>query len=260
MQVSSLSIYPVKSMAGIALSEMSVTAMGPQWDRRWMVVDPEGKFLTQRQLPEMCLIQCGLLDGRLRLSRTGLESLSLDAVMGPQVLVTVWNDQVMAQDCGDEPAQWLSEVLGRPCRLVFMTEETRRLVDPDFAREQEVVGFADGFPFLIISEASLQNFNQHLAVPIEMKRFRPNIVVSGCEPFAEDDWKILRIGEMEFSVVKPCSRCVIPSIDPATGFKQVDVSKALAANRRRDGAVYFGQNLLHRGLGKISVGDAVEVL
>ena len=259
MHVSSLCIYPVKSMAGIALSEMSISTMGPQWDRRWMVVDNNGKFLTQRQLPLMCLLSCRIDNGQLTLSFES-QSITINQSSGPQSSVIIWEDQVEAEDCGDEVAVWLSEILSYSCRLVFMTEQTQRLVDTDYASQQETVSFSDGFPLLLISEASLQDFNQHLDSPVEMNRFRPNIVVAGCDAFAEDNWRSIRIGELEFSVVKPCSRCVIPSLDPVSGIKQVEVSKALAAHRRHDGAVYFGQNLIHRGLGKVAVGDSVVVI
>ncbi|ARN75670.1 MOSC domain-containing protein [Oceanicoccus sagamiensis] len=260
MQVSSLAIYPVKSMAGIALSTMSIASLGPAWDRRWMVVDDSGQFLTQRQLAKMCLISATVDAGQLTLSCEGQTAITVEHTPVRQRSVVVWADTVEAEDCGDKVADWLSMVLQCSCRLVFMPEHTQRWVDTDFAKQQETVSFADGFPFLLMSAASLESFNQHLDQPVSSYRFRPNIVVSGCEAFAEDGWQRIRIGEIEFSVVKPCSRCVIPSIDPATGLKQVEVSKALASHRRRDGAVYFGQNLLHRGHGEIGVGDSVEAL
>jgi hypothetical protein len=141
-----------------------------------------------------------------------------------------------------------------------MPEDSVRPVDPDYARSGDQVGFADGFPLLLITEASLQAFNTELGMAIGSGRFRPNIVVAGNAPYAEDEWRHLRIGSIEFDVVKPCSRCVIPSLDPLTAQRQPIVSKTLARTRRRGDAVYFGQNLIHRGLGSIAVGDSVTVL
>jgi uncharacterized protein YcbX len=240
---------------------MPLTEIGPQWDRRWMVVDQHNRFITQREISLMCLIQANFFHEELTLSAVGMESftLSINASRN-QLSVTVWEDEVVAEDCGNCVAQWLSDFLKIDCRLVYIPDTSQRLVDKKYASRNETVSFADGFPLLLISDASLADFNQHLSAPVNMDRFRPNIVVTGCEPYAEDHWQRLKIGLIEFSVVKPCSRCIIPSINPNTGDKLPDVASALASHRRRDGAVYFGQNLLHRGTGSIAVGDEVELI
>jgi uncharacterized protein YcbX len=178
----------------------------------------------------------------------------------PRSAVVVWRDTVAACDAGDVAAHWLSDFLQAPCRLHYLPSDTVRAVNPAYGRSDDEVGFADGYPVLLITEASLQAFNTELPAPIGSERFRPNIVITGNVPYAEDQWRRLRIGAVEFEVAKPCARCVIPSLDPTTAERQPVVSKALARTRRRGDAVYFGQNLIHRGLGTIRIGDAVEVL
>ena len=263
LTVSQLAIYPVKSLAGIRLQSMTLGVRGPEFDRHWLVADPQGQFITQREQPRMCLIHTTLLADALLLTAPGRETLRLPLPTddtAPRGVVTVWRDTVEACDAGDAVALWLSDFLNTPCRLHYLPGDTVRPVDPNYARDEDEVGFADGFPLLLITEPSLQSFNTELPAPIRSERFRPNIVLSGNAPYAEDEWRRLRIGAIEFDVAKPCSRCVIPSLDPATGERQPVVSKALARTRRRDNAVYFGQNLIHRGLGVIRVGDEVQVL
>ena len=156
--------------------------------------------------------------------------------------------------------QWFSERLKRSCRLVYMADVTRRLVDKAYAKQNETVSFADGFPLLLTTDASLQSFNQHLSRPIDMVRFRPNVVISGSLPWEEDQWQAIRIGNLEFDISKPCSRCVIPTINSSTMQKESEVFQVLRDYREKNGEVFFGQNLLPRGIGKISVGDEVELL
>ena len=233
--------------------------MGPIYDRNWMVVNPEGKALTQRVIPKMCLIKCTIEGNRLILNAKSMPEIS---VKEPTNLkeVTVWSDTVKAGDCGDEVASWLSQYLGKAARLVRVTEQTNRQIDQNFAAPNELVGFADGFPTLIVSQASLDEFNSHMETKIDMRRFRPNIVIAGTEPFAEDSWSTLRVGEIEFSLVKPCSRCIMPSINPDNGEKEMQVNQVLLTTRRRDRETYFGQNATHKGEGTISIGDSVELI
>ena len=157
-------------------------------------------------------------------------------------------------------AAWLSDRLGSACRLFYMPEDSVRLVDGLYAHNGETVSFADGFPILLISRASLDDLNGRLPSPVPMNRFRPNLVISGCAPFAEDDWKRIRIGDMVFDVAKPCSRCAIPSIVQETGERDPHINRALASYRRFDGKIYFGQNLLYQQPGRLQSGDQVEVL
>jgi len=240
---------------------MSFDVMGPIMDRRWMVVDAKNRFLTQREIPAMCKISAHVVSDCLVLGAEGKTQCLVPTPYSAVALkVQVWGDTVSAVDCGEASAHWLSEFLGVHCRLLYMPSESRRLVDTNYALAEERVSFADGFPLLLISQASLDDLNSRLVEKISMARFRPNIVVSGCEAFAEDNWQRLRIGERELSVVKPCTRCVIPSIDPVTGVQQSEVVRELAKYRRKDGEIIFGQNLLVAGTGDIEPGDSVEIL
>ncbi|MCP4284146.1 MAG: MOSC domain-containing protein [Gammaproteobacteria bacterium] len=260
--LSGLYFYPVKSVAGVSLNRGPVDARGVRYDRHWMVVDVAGRFVTQRQYPKMSQIQVGMVPGGVRFCATGMPDLDIPLVDegAHELEVEVWGDLVHAHSAGTPAAYWLSQFLGLDCQLVYLTEQSRRAVDPDYADPDDQVGFADGFPFLLISEASLEDLNSRLETPVPMTRFRPNLVVKGCEPYAEDGWKKIRIGQMVFRVSKPCSRCVIPTIDPATGKKAKEPLKTLNEYRQHDNKVYFGQNLLHDGPGELEVGADVELL
>ena len=253
--------YPVKSLGGERLAALDVEPRGLAFDRHWMLVDRQGVFLTQRQWPRMALISATVdAAGRLRLSAAGRPDFTLDACVDQRLEVTVWGDRVNALAAGREADAWLSDLLDVSCRLVCFPVQGVRAVDPAFADPGDQVGFADGFPFLLIGQASLDELNGRLARPVGMLRFRPNLVVGGCVPFAEDGWRRIRIGELELRVAKPCSRCIIPTIDPATGQRGAEPLRTLSSYRRRGSKIYFGQNLVHRGSGRLEVGMPVEVL
>lgn len=255
--------YPVKSLRGGRHARMALRPRGLAFDRHWMLVDGEGRFLTQRQEPRMALIDAELDGGRLRLSTTGAPDLVLDATEsadGEGLQVRIWDDVCTAHAVDTAADRWLSGFLGRACRLVYLPEPNRRPVDPSYAAPGDQVGLADGFPLLLISTASLEDLNRRLAQPLPMVRFRPNLVIHGGEPYQEDRWRRITIGGIEFRVVKPCSRCIIPTIDPVTAERSTEPLRTLMSYRRRDNKVYFGQNLLHDGLGELREGTPVEVL
>lgn len=262
--VTRIYIYPVKSAAGIEVAEAELDAFGLRLDRRWMVVDDAGRFLTQRQLPRMALIRVALEGGALRLTFPDAPILEVPvraeegAGAGVRRRVVVWGDAVEAVDTGETAARWLSAALGRPARLVHLPDDAVRPVDPRYARPGDRVAFADAFPVLLISEDSLEELNRRLAEPVPMNRFRPNLVVRAGEPHAEDGWRRIRIGEVEFDVVKPCARCAITLTDQATAERGKEPLRTLATYRTRNGKVLFGQNLIHRGRGAVRVGMAVE--
>ena len=259
--VTELNIYPVKSLRGLTLTAMTLGSMGPEWDRRWMLVDDNGCFITQREENRLCLVGVALEQGQLCLSAPHYLPVSVPVAEGGQLCeVEVWDDRVVAVDCGDEAARWFADFLQRDCRLVYMPDTCHRQVDTDYGRVGDAVSFADGFPLLLISQASLEDLNQRLSSPVAMARFRPNIVVSGCDAFAEDHWAAVKIGDLDFDVAKPCSRCVIPSINPETAEKNPEAIRQLASYRRKAGNVYFGQNLIHREQGVISLGDRLTVV
>ncbi len=259
--------YPVKSMRGNRHPALPIGARGFVGDRHWMLVGPDGRFLTQRQLPRMALINTRLE------SKSGHEELWLSLDSGEQCKVVpgaggeplevkVWGDTCAASTAGTEVDQWLSDFLETSCRLVELPSEEVRPVDPEYALAgaNDQVGFADGFPFLLISQASLDGLNERLNVPLPMQRFRPNLVISGCEPHAEDSWSRIRIGGISFRVAKPCSRCPIPTIDPATAERGVEPLRTLQAYRLWNNRIWFGQNLLHDATGELREGMPVEVL
>jgi uncharacterized protein YcbX len=263
IELSGLYAYPVKSLQGLALPQAGVARRGLRWDRHWMVVDLDGRFVTQRQRPRMALIGCQVEGDRLRLSAPGMEDLELPAAPSrpAAVEVRIWNDRCLAASSGAQAAHWLSRFLDSDVQLVYLPGERVRPLDPTYARPEDQTGFADGFPFLLISEASLDDLNRRLERPLSMRRFRPNLVVSGCEPYAEDRWRRIRIGGIEFRVVKPCSRCIITTVDPQTGERAGDEPlRTLRSYRQRDNKVFFGQNLIHDNTGPLRLGDQVEVL
>ena len=260
MQLAEINIYPVKSLAGIALQSSPLDAMGLRYDRRWMLVTPAGKFITQRTHPQMVLIQPQLADGVLTLTRRGMQDHHVAAVStdSESMQVEIWNDRVNALHVSEETDAWLTQAIDAPCRLVYIADDEMRQCDPKYADEGDHTGFADGFPLLLISQASLDDLNTRLQQQLPMRRFRPNLVVSGCAPYAEDEWRQLRIGEISLRVVKPCSRCVITTVDPETGIKGPgEPLRTLATYRMRDNQVYFGQNLIHQQQGVLSLNQRV---
>lgn len=261
--VSSIHYYPIKSCAGAALTEAKLTPRGIEHDREFLLVAENGRFLTQRELPRMALVAPSVTNDRLTLNAPGMAEKTIPITKaGPTTSIVVWRSTCDAVDQGDEVATWLSSYLDFPCRLVRMAEGFVRGVNPDFAkRPLDQVSFADGYPVMLLSEGSLEDLNGRLDHPLPMNRFRPNIVVRGCVPFAEDDWQEIRIASVGFDVVKPCARCTVTTVDQATGIKQPKEPLAtLSTFRLRNGQPMFGQNMLHHSNGTFRVGDSVEVL
>ncbi|WP_281646331.1 MOSC N-terminal beta barrel domain-containing protein [Parendozoicomonas sp. Alg238-R29] len=262
LTVSELAVYPMKSCRQLTADSWNVDSFGFAGDRRWVVVDSKtGIFVSQRTHPQMVKIICLPIVGGISLSHPDMNRIEV-VVPGSRSIVqaTVWDDTCDAWDAGEDAASWCSEVIGKPCRLVYMPDSTFRQVDRAYAEEGVRTSFADGFPFLVISEASLELLNSKLDDTIPMKRFRPNIVIKGCEPHAEDNWKRIRIGDIEFSGVKLCTRCVMTTVDTETAEKSPEPLRTLAKYRRLNNKVIFGQNMIHHGTGGISKGMSVEIL
>lgn len=261
IEVSELAIYPVKSTAQIKLLKSNVDDFGLTHDRRFMIVDGNDRFLTQRQQARMCLIKTELIDNGVCLQAPGMQEIKISTQgLDKKRSVIVWKDHCVSNDCGDEVAAWLSEFLALECRLVFFPADEVRIVDQGFAQPDDKTAFSDGFPLLLTSESSLADLNNRLSVPITMSRFRPNLVIRGCDAYAEDSWQRIKIGAMTFRVVKACSRCVIPNIDPATAERSLEPGKTLAGYRKRGNRIYFGQNIIPDGPGCLEVGMLVEIL
>lgn len=260
--VASLFVYPVKSCGGVEVDRIEVDDFGFRDDRRWMIVDEDGRFLTQRTVPLLATIRVGLSDGRLSLRSAGWDDLELGAFPedAPARPVTVWRDTVDALPVGEEADAWLASVLGQPARLVWMPTVSVRPAKRDPAGISPRISFADAYPFLVVSRESLDALNARLVKPLPMNRFRPNIVVEGAGPFAEDVWTRFRIGAVEFDVAGPCARCATTTVDQESGAKGVEPLRTLATFRREGNEVMFGQNAIHRGPGEIRLGMPVEVL
>lgn len=263
MQVTGIFIYPIKATRGIELRQAEVRQRGLAGDRRWMVVDADGSFLHQRIHPRLALVETELsADGGLKVTGPGISPLQVARPAGDQRRrVTVWQDTFTAADAGLEAARWFSDVVGVPCHLTYMDQAADRPVAADYGQPGDVVSFADALPLLVTTEASLADLNRRLGQPLPMSRFRPNLVVGGSEAWEEDQWQHVYIGETHFEVTHPCARCVVTTIDQQTAERDRDGEplKTLATFRRRDGNVYFGQNLNTRSTGAVRVGDEVRV-
>ncbi|WP_437676728.1 MOSC domain-containing protein [Sorangium sp. So ce131] len=268
MRISAIHIYPVKGCRGLALDAAAVDDLGLVGDRRFMIVEPDGKPLTQRPLPRMALIETQLSEDALTLRAPGREPISVPrAAQGARLLtVEVWSSTgLSAEDCGDEAAQWLSDYLEQPARLVRIGASFRRPVLASTARPGELVSFADEFPLLVISEASLADLNEHLVArgepALPMNRFRPNFVVSGCAAFDEDRWERVRVGELVIRAGGPCARCTVTTTNQMTAERGPEPLRTLAKYRRdpeKPGNVNFGQNYIHETRsGTVRVGDEV---
>lgn len=264
LTLTSLSIYPLKSCAELPLTQATVEPLGLRHDRRWMVVDSEGAFMTGRDTHALVHLRAEPSLTGLHLSAPGMRpvEIPLPSPEAPRLDVTVWNDACSAAHVQAGADEWLSEYLGQPVRLVYVDEWMERAVERPYAAPEDRVGFADGYPVLVATEASLADLNRRLARPVGMNRFRPNLVVSGGEAWAEDRWKRLRVGEVELAVGKPCARCVFITVDPERARRDADREplRTLATFRTRASKVLFGQNLLVRRPGTLKVGDTVEIL
>ncbi len=259
--LSKIIIYPVKSLTGISVGTWPVIRTGLLYDRKWMLIDTERQFLSQRKLPKMALIKTALTDTHLILSASGMESLLIPLFQtdGEMVNCKVWHDQCDARSVSLEADQWLSHFLKIECRLVYQPDEMIRQVDPNYAYPTDNVAFSDGFPFLIISESSLASLNQEMQLNLSMSRFRPNLVISGCPGYAEDSWREISIGAIDFRLPKPCSRCSVPAIEPETAEIGKEPLTTLSRIRKWDNKIYFGQNAVHNQRGLLTIGDAVKV-
>jgi uncharacterized protein len=277
MKISEISIYPIKSLGGISLTEAIIEQRGLQYDRRRMLVDENGKFLTQREFPKMSTVSISLAEHGLQVSADNFDDLIVPfEVEGERLKVQIWNSNCEAILSDLHINQWFSEVLQTTCNLVYMPDDSRREINPRFVVNHDIVSFADGYPILIIGEKSLNDLNSRLEIPIPMNRFRPNIVVSDSEAFAEDNWKEIKIGNTTFRSTKPCERCIMTTVEQTEGvFTGKEPLRTLAKYRRSnqvfpetyqefglsENAVLFGQNLVAENFGeKIKIGDSLEVL
>jgi len=280
MHISEINIYPIKSLKGISLDSAVVEERGLQYDRRWMLTTPDGMFFTQREFPRMATLSVWIEEDGSGLGvaadRFGDVFVPSQPDTGDKQQVTIWQSVCEGEVYGGALNEWFSDVIGTNCQLVYMPDQTRRSVNKRFDHGDDVVSFADGYPLMVLSEATLADLNSRLDDPLPMNRFRPNLVVSGSSAFAEDAWDKVRIGEAVFRSTKPCERCVMTTVDQSKGeFTGKEPLKTLASYRMAKDvmpdryeslgvgatAVLFGQNLIAESAGAtVHVGDAVEIL
>ena len=266
LHLSALYRFPLKSGKGESLPQARLDKLGLEGDRRWMLVDEaSGRFLTQRADPKMSQLSAlWNATGGLTLSAQGFEALDV-AVPEPDTDlrgVTIWRDSLRVPDAGDAAADWLSRFVEKPVRLVHVPLPRARTTEAGYGRDDDQVAFADGYPLLLIGQASLDDISHKVGRPLDMLRFRPNLVIEGSEAFAEDGWKRIRIGDVEFRVVKSCSRCILTTVDPQTGVRdeQREPLATLMTYRKQENGTMFGQNLVNDGNGVLEVGMPVTIL
>ena len=263
--ISQLFIYPVKSLGGIEVTEAQLTDRGLQYDRRWMLVDNNNQFLTQREHPVMCLLQTAIEGDKLIVYYKNNPEDKVHVLLQPfptkkTVQVQVWDDECAAWFVSDEADEWCSNKLSMPCRLVYMPENEKRKVDARYATGEDITSFSDGYPLLMIGQASLDDLNSRLLEPLPMDRFRPNIVFTGGQPYDEDTMSHVRVNEIDLYGVKLSARCTITAINQTNGIKAKEPLLTLAGYRMKNNKIYFGQNVLLQQTGYLKTGDAIEVI
>ncbi|WP_158827788.1 MOSC domain-containing protein [Mucilaginibacter lacusdianchii] len=262
LHVNQLYIYPIKSLGGISVTEARVTPTGLEHDRRWMLVDEQNKFLSQRTLPQ-------LVHFKLQLTTEGLQvqhQQSEDSIVIPYqpqtqeyAQVKIWDDICTGQFVSAEADAWFTAQSGLSCRLVYMPDSTQRQVDLRYAQPGQITSFSDAYPILLISQESLDDLNSRLPEPLPMNRFRPNIVCSGGEPYIEDMLAQFDIGGIHFYGAKLCARCIMTGVDQDTAQTGVEPLKTLATYRKRNNKIYLGQNLLYNSNGVIKTGEVLNI-
>ncbi|TAG56469.1 MAG: MOSC domain-containing protein [Cytophagales bacterium] len=247
LSVSQLWIYPIKSCRGILLDNVELDKMGFKNDRRMMVVDKNGDFITQRTHPKMALIDVEISEKNLFISSKDFSKISFPLYPTPLnfLKTKVWEDYCDSFSFSELANQWFSDFLEIKCSLVFMPETTQRMVEENYNSTQAITSFTDGFPILIATQSSLDFLNEKLEQKIEMKRFRPNLVIEGTLPFEEDTWKLIKIGDISIQIVKPCSRCVITTIDTETAISGKEPLLSLSKFRKFENKIKFAQNAIH---------------
>lgn len=268
LTLSEIWIYPVKSLGGIKLHSAKVFEKGLQYDRRWMLIDENAVCMTQREFPSMALFKLSINDDNITIvfkedpPSIINPSITINAnapALGKAVRARIWDDEVDVIEVDHRISNWFSELLGSSCKLVSFPEINPRPVDPKYKVNEEHVSLADAFPFLIIGQSSLDFLNSKLKEPIPMNRFRPNFVFTGGEANEEDLWKNFSIGKNRFAGVKPCARCAVPTINQDTAEKGFEPTATLAAYRKKENKIYFGQNVVALDFDYVTVGDSITL-
>lgn len=266
LTLSEIWVYPVKSLGGMRLDSAKVSPKGLQYDRRWMLIDQDNLFMTQRVHARMALFTTKIDSGSLIISHRGSDQINALQIpldqppSGPLIRSKVWDDEVDVIEVSSEASNWFRKKLGMDCKLVIFPETHSRSVDPNYSvSKSDQVSLADAYPFLIIGQSSLDDLNSRLTSPVPMNRFRPNFVFTGGTPYEEDTWQRFSIGSTNFAGVKPCSRCVLTTVDQETGVKGNEPLNTLAKFRKRENKVLFGQNVIALTYKEVHVGDRLSI-
>jgi uncharacterized protein YcbX len=264
LSISHLYVYPIKSLGGIELNAARLTDRGIEHDRRWMLVDENNRFLTQREFSKLAMFRTAIHANELTVYEKGNEADKISVNLYPTgselTKVQIWDDVCDAIEISGKANEWFSKKLNMSCKLIYMPDASIRKVDMDYALNNEITGFSDAYPLLMIGQASLDDLNSRLEMPVPMNRFRPNIVFTGGTAFEEDTMKHFQINGIDFYAVKPCARCVVTTTDQETGVTAKEPLKTLASYRTGNNKVYFGQNILYKNQGTIKVGDELKVV
>lgn len=262
LKISELYIYPIKSLGGISVNHAEVTDRGFKYDRRWMLIDDNNRFLSQREVATMALLKVSLDDTGLSIINTIDTStlfIPFNLLKNKFIEVTIWDDTCTGQLVSDEADKWFTQSLGLNCRLVYMPDDSHRPTDPRYANNN-ITSLSDGYPFMMIGQASLDELNSHLDEALPMNRFRPNLVFTGGTPYQEDTINEFAINNIRFNGIKLCARCNVTTINQDDASKGKEPLKTLAGYRSKNKKIYFGQNVVHKGTGTIAVGDELSVL
>lgn len=263
LRLSEIYIYPIKSLGGISLASSTAEERGLKYDRRYLLVDENGIFLTQRDIPQMALLKLSLTESGFRVLNTKNDlylNIPLEPTSKERVKVKIWNDVCSAVQVSQEADIWFSNALNKKCSLVYMPDGEKRIVEKKIFSKNHIVSFADAYPYLIIGQSSLDDLNSRLEFPLPMNRFRPNFVFSGGNPYIEDDWKNFKIGEVQFKAVKPCARCMIITTNQDTAEVGHEPLKTLASYRKIDAKVMFGMNVVCNKTGIVSVNQKITIV
>lgn len=261
LTLSQLFIYPIKSLGGIQINSWQLEQKGFKFDRRWMLVDANGAFMTQRANPLMAMFKLSWHGDHFMITFQE-HTLKLELSSKPDSIdeaSKIWDDAVSIREVDRKHSSWFTEMLKTPCRLMFFPENNQRPVEPVFQVNDEQVSLADAYPYLVIGQSSLDDLNSRLKQPVPINRFRPNIVFTGGNPHEEDSWKNFTVGQKEFSGTRPCARCIVITTDQETAQRSAEPLKTLAGYRGRNNKIYFGQNAIALSSGEIKVGDTISV-
>jgi MOSC domain-containing protein len=264
LTISGIFIYPIKSLSGIALESSSVEKRGLQYDRRWVLVNDENLFMHQRDHNEMALFQPSISDETMIITQKNDPNVRFEFPLKAEGTirenVTVWDDTCKAIEVSEKVSQWFTKKLNISCRLMYMPDDSIRLADQRFAiKSDDKVSFADGYPILAISEASMALLNTKTAEEIPADRFRPNFLINGAHPHVEDELRSFSIGSTEYYGVKPCARCVVTTINQTTAERGKEPLKSLASYRKAGNKILFGHNIIPMNIGNVKVGDTISV-